>query len=155
MRFPCTGRPCNQARSGFSIIEAVMVLLVVAVVVGTLTPKMQTLLMQSRVDRASGLCASDMYLAQSLASRARQPVRFTVDATAKTITLKLPNDSILVTRHYGAEGEWKVGSLTASPGEVIVLPNGMANVSMTVSLAYQTHTRQVRLSRSGQIRIID
>lgn len=131
-----------------------MVLLVVLVVVGTLTPKVQSALMHSRIDRAAGLCASDLYLAQSLASRARQPVKVTVDSTARTVTMRLPNDSLLLTRYYGAQGEWKVGAISATPGQVLVLPSGMSNASMTVSLRYQSYTRQVRLSRAGQIRIV-
>ena len=155
MPIPWPQRGFVTSRSGFSIIEAVMVLLVVLVVVGTLTPRLASILSHSRINRAAGIVASDFYLAQSLASRAREPVKITVSSAAKTVRLSLySNDSTLVTRYYGTEGEWKVGSLSASPATTLVLPSGMTSASITVSLTYEDYTRQVKLSRAGQIRII-
>jgi len=155
MPIPWPQRRPTTSRSGFSIIEAVMVLLVVLVVVGTLTPRLASILSHSRINRAAGLVASDFYLAQSLASRARQPVKVTVSSAAKTIRLSLySNDDSLALRYYGTEGEWKVGSLSATPTQILVMPSGMTSASITVNLTYEDYTRQVKLSRAGQVRII-
>ena len=140
-------------RHGFTTIEAVMVLLIVVVVVMSLMPAVATQITHSRINRAASVVAADFYSAQSLAGRNRAPVRVIFDPTAKTASLRLPNDSLLLRRYYGSEGEFKLPSFSASPAQVQVLPSGMTNTSITVSLSDGTFTRQVRMSRAGQIRV--
>ena len=142
-------------RRGFTVIEAVMVLLIVLIVVASLTPKVTTQITHSRINRAASVCAADFYMAQALAARNRMPVRVVFDSTAKTATLKLPNDSVLVTRYYGTQGEFKLPGFSASPTVVQVLPSGMANTTITVSMTDKGgFVRQVRMSQAGQIRIL-
>lgn len=145
-----------STRSGFSIIEAVMVLVIVLVVVGSMMPTVQRVLTQSRVSRAAGAASADFYLAQTLAARARQPIKLAVVTASKTVTLRLAsNDSLLQTRYYGTEGEFRVDSISASPAQILVLPNGMASATMTITLGGSTSFQsQVKISRAGQIRII-
>jgi type II secretory pathway pseudopilin PulG len=136
------------------MMEAVMVLLVVGVVVASLTPALARQLTHSRINRAASVCAADFYLAQSLAARNRQPVRVLFDSTAKTATLKLPNDSTLLVRYYGIQSAFKLPSFYASPTVVQVLPSGMTNAAITVNLTDGTFLRQVRMSQAGQIRVL-
>src|SRR6185369_7678056 len=77
----------SRTRLGFSMIEAVMVLLIIATVVGALTPSVIRTISHARVNRAASVVAADLYQAQSLASRARKPVRVTIDSTLRTVTL--------------------------------------------------------------------
>lgn len=144
----------RQRIPGFTTIEAVMVLLIVVVVLAVLTPAVVRQLMHSRVNRAASVCAADFYLAQSLAARNRLPVRVIFDVASKTASLRLPNDSLLLVRYYGTLGEFKLPSLGASPTTVQVLPNGMTNGTITVTLSDGVYTRSVRMSRAGQIRIL-
>jgi prepilin-type N-terminal cleavage/methylation domain-containing protein len=139
---------------GFTIIEAVMVLIIVAVVVSWLTPSLARQLTHSRINRAASVCAADFYLAQSLAARNRQPVRVVFDSTAKTATLKLPNDSTLLVRYYGLTSGYKLPTFYASPTVIQVLPSGMANTTITVNMSDGVFLRQVRMSQAGQIRIL-
>ena len=131
-----------------------MVLLLVVVIVATLLPPAARQLTHSRISRAALICAADFYLAQSLAARNRQPVRVVFDSTAKTVSLKLPNDSLLLKRSYGAGSDFQLPSFSASPGTVQVLPSGMTNGTITVTLSDGTFTRKVRMSQAGQIRIL-
>jgi len=145
----------SNGRRGFTIIEAVMVMLIVVVVVASLTPAVSRQITHSRINRAASVCAADFYMAQALAARNRQPVRVVFDSTAKTATLRLPNDSILVTRYYGLNGSFKLPSFSASPSVVQVLPSGMANTTITVNMTDKAgFLRQVRMSQAGQIRIL-
>jgi type II secretory pathway pseudopilin PulG len=148
------GSLADRRTKGFSMMEAVMVLLVVGVVVASLTPALSRQLTHSRINRAASVCAADFYLAQSLAARNRQPVRVLFDSTAKTATLKLPNDSTLLVRYYGKSGAFKLPSFYASPTVVQVLPSGMTNAAITVNLTDGTFLRQVRMSQAGQIRVL-
>jgi type II secretory pathway pseudopilin PulG len=132
-----------------------MVLLIVVVVVASLTPAVATQITHSRINRAASVCAADFYMAQALAARNRQPVRVVFDSTAETATLELPNDSILVVRYYGLTSAYKLPGFTASPTVVQVLPSGMANTTITVSMTDRSgFLREVRMSQAGQIRIL-
>lgn len=148
--------PCRApAHAGFSVIEAIIVMLIVMVIVGTLTPTVQKQLTHTRISRAARAASADFYLAQALAQRERQPVTVTVDPTAKTMTLKISTpDTVLQRRYYGLEGEYKLPSISASPASAVVYPSGMASTSMTVSMSDGTFTRQVRMSRAGQILVL-
>lgn len=133
-----------------------MVLLIVAVVVGSLTPSVLRILTRARINRAAGVVAADFYLAQSLAARTRTPMTVFFSSSNKTGIIRLASSSTTVyqTRYYGSEGEFKLPTFSASPASVNVLPSGMTSASITVSLSDGTFTRQVRMSRAGQIRIL-
>ena len=74
-------------RLGFTLIEAVMVLLIVATVIGALAPSVVRQISHARVNRAANVVAADFFQAQSLAGRQQKPVVFTVDSSARTITV--------------------------------------------------------------------
>lgn len=131
-----------------------MVLVIVLTVLGSLAPTVRRQLVHARINRAAGVVAADFYLAQSLAAKARAPVKVVFDATARTAFIQLRNDSVLQRRYYGTESEFKLSSFSASPTQVQVLPNGMTNGTVTVTLTDGEYTRQVRMSRAGQIRVL-
>lgn len=133
-----------------------MVLLIVGTVVGALTPSVMRTLSRARVNRSANVVAGDFMLAQSMAGRRRAPVILTFDGTAMTATISLPPpaNTVLFTRRFGAESEYKLQTLTASPTSVQVLPNGMANQSVTVTVGSVSYTKQVRMSRAGQVHVL-
>lgn len=128
-------------------------LIIVAAVVGALTPAVRTQLLRARVNRAAGIAAADLYLAQSLAARRRSPVVVVFDQAAKTVTLA-GSDTTFQVRYYGSEGEFNVPQFTASATSLQVLPNGMASASVSLTLSDGTYTREIRMSRAGQIRVV-
>lgn len=137
-------------------MEAVMVLLVVATVVGALTPSVIRQLTHARINRAANVIAADFYLAQSLAGRQHQPVTMQFSPGAKTTTITDPQTATtLYTRRFGPESEFKLTTFSGTPASVQVLPNGMSSASVTISIGDATYQRQIRMSRAGQIRIID
>ena len=147
---------CAQSRpAGFTIFEAVMVLLIVLTVVAALTPGVNRALNHARVNRAANVVAAQFYLAQSMAGRQHQPVTLLVSPGAKTITISdAVTDSTLLVRRFGADSEFNLLSLSASPATVYVLPTGMASASVTVTVGDPSYQQQVWMSRAGQIRIL-
>lgn len=133
-----------------------MVLVLVLVVVGSMLPSVQRVMRHSRVNRAASVASADFYLAQSLAARAREPIKIEVDPAAMTVELRLySTDSLIQTRRYGSGGDFILDALSASPASVLVLPSGMTSATITLSIgASATFQRQVKMSRAGQIRII-
>jgi type II secretory pathway pseudopilin PulG len=142
--------------AGFSIIEAVMVLLIVVTVVGALTPGVVRTISHARINRAANVVAAQFYLAQSMAGRQRRPVTLTVDASARTITIAdgVSPFATLTVRQFGASSEFRITAFSASRASVYLLPNGMANAADTVSVGDGTYTQRVCVSRAGQIRIL-
>lgn len=133
-----------------------MVLLIVATIVGALTPGVVRTLSHSRVNRAANVVAAQFYLAQSLAGRQRKPVTLTVSPGAKTLVIKnaiTPFDTLAV-RNFGSESAFKLSALSATPATVYIQPNGMANASMVIDVGDASYRQQVRMSRAGQIRIL-
>lgn len=133
-----------------------MVLTIVAAVVGALAPSVRRQLMHARVNRAASVVAGDFFLAQSIAGRQRVPVSITFDDTGKntSITDSRSSTTVLVTRRFGPGSDFNLVTFAASPTTVMVLPNGMATTTVTVTLGDGTYQRQVRMSRAGQVRIL-
>lgn len=133
-----------------------MVLLVVATVVGALAPSVSRQLTHARINRAANVVAADFFLAQSLAGRQHAPVTMTFSPGAKTTTVTDPATSTtLYVRRYGIESGFKLTSFAATPTSVQVLPNGMASAQVVISIGDGSYTKQIRMTRAGQIRIID
>ena len=131
-----------------------MVLVIMLVVIGSMMPMAGRQIAHARVNQAASVGVADFFLAQSVAGRMRRPVRVSVDTTAKTISLKTVTDSLIQRRSYGTDGEFKLTVFGAAPLQVQVLPNGMANATITVTFGSGAYQRQVRLSRAGQVRIL-
>ena len=146
----------NPGQSGFTLAEAAIVLLIVAVVIGALTPSVVRQLAHARTNRAASVVAASFFQAQSLAGRQHMPVAIAFDGTGKIMTISQPPPSgtVLVTRRFGLDSEFKLLTFSASPTSVLVLPNGMTNGSVTVTIGDGTYTRQVRMTRAGQVRVM-
>ena len=133
-----------------------MVLLIVATVIGALTPGVARTISHARINRAANVVAAQFYLAQSMAGRQRRPVTLTVDTSAKTITLAdgVSPFTTLTVRRFGASSEFRITAFSASRTSIYLLPSGMANAADTVSVGDGTYTQRVCVSRAGQIRIL-
>lgn len=145
----------NRQRTGFTVIEALIVLVIVATVVGALTPSMARTVTRARVNRAANVVAADLLQAQSLAGRARSPVVLAFDGTAMTMTVSLPPpaSTVLATRRFGPTSEFKLTSFTADQATLLILPNTMASASLTVTVGASSYSRQVYMTRAGQVRV--
>jgi type II secretory pathway pseudopilin PulG len=131
-----------------------MVLLIVLIILGSMMPTVTRQVAHARVNRAASVGVADFYLAQDVAGRMRRPVRITVDSTAKTVSLTTTSDSLIQRRFYGTDGEFKLSVFSATPLQVQVLPNGMANTTIVLTFGDGTYQRQARLSRAGQVRLL-
>jgi type II secretory pathway pseudopilin PulG len=144
----------GRSRSGFSIIEAVMVLVIVATILAALSPSVARQLTHARTNRAALVVAADFYQAQALAGRMRSPVRVGFDPTSKAMVLfDAATNNVISRRELGSDSEFKLATLSSTSSYVLVLPNGTSNVSVTVTIGGAGYSRAVTMSRAGQIRI--
>ncbi len=144
-----------KGTAGFTLFEAVMVLVIVATVVGALTPSVMRQLSRARVNRAATIVAAEFLQAQTLAGRQRKPIVVSFDVVNRIIFVTdAATTSNISLRRLGADSEFRLTSLTATYGNVFIMPNGMANNAVTVTVEAAGYTRQVRLTRAGQVRIL-
>lgn len=131
-----------------------MVLLIIATVLGALTPSVIRQITHARVNRATRVIAADFYLAQSTASRSRRPVQVTIDSTAKTMTLTDATTATQIqVRRYDLSSEFKLQRLYATPATTLIFPSAMGSASVSVVVGDPSYTRYINVSRAGQIRI--
>jgi prepilin-type N-terminal cleavage/methylation domain-containing protein len=142
--------------NGFTLIEAMIVLVIVATVIGALTPSVMQQIAHARANRAANVAAAILLEAQTLAGRGRTPVVVSFDQTAKTIRIALPApaSTVLSTRRFGLDSEFKLTVFTATQASITVRPNGTANTSVTITLGGGGLTRQVRMTIAGQVRML-
>ena len=145
----------RRLQRGFTTIEAVMVMLIVVVVVGALTPSVMRQITHARVNRAANVLASTFFLAQTLAGRQHSPVKLAFSTDNKSVVLSAASSAtVLHTEWFGLTSEFKLDSFTPSSATVLVLPNGRTTTSVTVTLSDGTYSRQVRMTSAGQIRVM-
>jgi type II secretory pathway pseudopilin PulG len=156
--------PCSRAReslcgdsatAGFTIFEAVLVILIILVLVASLIPRVSTTLAHSKVNRAAYVIAADFLLAQSLAARQHTPVVIAVSSTALTVTISQPSPSttVLRTDYFDKTSEFQLSALSATPASAQVMPNAMATASMVVTVGGADYYHLVRMTQAGQVRI--
>lgn len=144
----------RRKQFGFSLIEAVMVLLIIGTVLGALTPSVVRQITHARVNRAARVIAADVYLAQSTASRSRKPVQISIDSTVRTMTLRdAQSGTTLTVRYYGTDSEFKLARLYATPNTILVFPSTMGSGTMAIVVGDASYARSVNVSRAGQVRV--
>jgi type II secretory pathway pseudopilin PulG len=145
----------SRQRAGFTLFEAIIVLVIVATVVGALTPSVSRILSRARVNRAAVVVAADLMMAQSLAGRQRRAVAVTVDSVQRSVTVSTADlATALARRQLGADSEFKLATCTSNPPSFIVYPNGTANTAVTLAVGAAGYQRQVKMSRAGLIRVV-
>jgi prepilin-type N-terminal cleavage/methylation domain-containing protein len=147
--------PSHRSRAGFTLVEALLAIVVLGILAGALAPVVSRQISHSRVNNAAQTLAADLEHALSLAGRQRAPVRVTVDPAQRLVVITDRATGTVITRRpYGAASEFKVESLTASPASLDLLPQGMATSAATLTVGIGSYSRQVTLTRAGLIRVV-
>ena len=145
----------RRIRHGFTLIETMAVLTIAGTTSAMAFPEVVRAVSHARVNQAAIVAAGDFELASSLADRQRRPVRITIDATARTLTVTDRNSGVvLAKRLFGPTTDFKIESLAASPAQVDVFPNGTTSAAMRVTVGLAGYERHITVSRAGQVRVI-
>jgi type II secretion system protein H len=145
----------TSLRPGFTLIEMLVVSILIGITLGFAAPSVGRSLARMKLERAATAIAADMRLGPSLAARQKSPVRMNIDASGRqyTITDRTSGD-VLVSRNLAAGSEFDVALLLSVPDQVDFYPNGIASDSMRITIRSAGQTRIVRMTRAGQVRII-
>jgi prepilin-type N-terminal cleavage/methylation domain-containing protein len=142
-------------RDGFTILELLTVMIIVGVVAAISAGKMHDIMLEQRVTRASTAVQNDLEAAFSIAARNRRPVRITWDAAS----MQLQVTDRLATTYYRRLGlgldpyGFRSGNVTVSTSPIEIYPNGLANDELLVVFSANNVTKQVRMSRSGLVKV--
>ena len=143
----------GRARSGFTMIETIIVLVIVAILAALITPKVNEAIGQSRVQSSAAVIAGDLQLAFSLASRQRTPLRISVDPAGTGYTIQTRSGTVIRERLLGDDSDLHVGSLTSTVTTLDVFPNGLASGPITITVAVNGYAQTVTMTRTGHVRV--
>ena len=152
-------------RSGFSLIEMLMVVVIVGLVMGISVSKYDDITKHQRVVRGANALTNTMRFAFTMAERKRQPVRlvFSKDKMSlavmtRTYSKTFQRVQIGTQKETGGDGVGLLKSqVTVYPttNYVDVYPSGFASDSMVITIKSGTGTtdltRKVRMSRAGMV----
>jgi len=142
-------------RRGFTMIEMVLALTIIAITTAMAAPRVSVLLRHQKVDRASQIVASDIRAAFTSAARGRVPVRvdFAFASRRYAITNRVTGDTII--QRDLSTGDLGVGSLGGSNASFQVFPSGIATSPDTVRISdAASYVRRVAISRAGAVRVL-
>jgi prepilin-type N-terminal cleavage/methylation domain-containing protein len=143
-----------HSRRGYTIIELLIVMVIIAVLAGLAYVKMVPALERGRVRGAASLLAGDLQYAQVLAARNREPI--VVNVNTVTLSYQVTNRAgteVFRTRDLGPTGDYALDEVSATPATLEVFPNAIAAQAGTYVLGLNGYRRRVTFSRAGQIRV--
>lgn len=142
-------------RSGFSMLEMLLVMIVISVLVGIAIPKMARVIRHERVNRAAQVLVQDLQNGFAMAGRQRAPVRLTFTPATMTYTFSdRASGTVLQTRVMSTGADYSLTSMTVQPvNSIDILPNGIGSTAFTVTLANGDYARPVFASTAGFVRI--
>jgi type II secretion system protein H len=147
-------RPRNgSARTGFTLIETIIVLVVVAILATLVVPQANDAISQSRVQNSANVIAGDLQLAFSLAARQRAPLRIVVDPSGRRYRITNRAGTVIRERNVGDRSDLHVGSMTSTVSQLEIFPNGLASGPIAITVALNGHTQTISMTRAGQVRV--
>jgi type II secretion system protein H len=154
-----TARAAPRDRSGFTLVEIMMVLallgLISAMGVWGLLPALE----REKVRSAAGIIVADMQYAQMLAARQREPVAVIFNESLRMYVIReRGGGTVYRERFLGDDTDYDLESMeievdSGSDPEVEIFPNGIATKTVTVTVGIRDYERQVKLSRAGRVRM--
>ncbi len=145
-----------SSTTGYTLIELALVLAVMAILTVVAIVGLAPALQKGRVRSAASVVASDLQFAQLMAARQRKPVVVLINSGLKQVIVRdRQSPTIFRTRELGADTEYQLDSLSASPSSAEIFPNGVARNMTMFTLGLNGYSKRVRLSRAGQIRILN
>ncbi len=142
-------------RTGFTLLEITLVVVVLGVVASIAMPRLSAVTTAHRVNQAANVVVADLELANAMAAQRRIPLELRVDSTRLGLSVMMRDSGKVVRRRVlGADSEWKLDSVVATPARVTLFPGGTTSSSIQLVLHAGGHTRTVTMSRAGLVRVL-
>lgn len=151
-----TGQAPGRARRGFTMIELLMVVTILAILTSIALASFTRTVDQARIDRAAQTLSTDLQMAFSLVGRNRKPVRISWDSVNVRFNITDRADTLFRTRPMGPSSEFKLRQtdFTVSRPVVEIYPPGLSNDSLNIHIVNRTQMRTLSMSRGGLVRVL-
>lgn len=137
------------------MLEVVVVLTVVGIISALSAGRIHAIIVQQRVSRAATSLQSDLEAAFAIASRNRQPIRITWNASTMQMGVTDRAGAIYYRKATLGTDDFGIPSsgVSFSHSPLEVYPNGIASDSLVIVLTLEGNTRTITVSRTGMVRI--
>lgn len=144
-----------RSHDGFTITELLIVLILAGIIGGFAMIQASKTLAHTSVQQAAAVIATDLRLAHSLAARAREPVKISVDTAGRVIRVVdfATWTTVYSERRFGNADDMPVQFMSASDTTLLVFPTGLTSGELNVTVRTGDERRRVSMTRAGQIRI--
>jgi hypothetical protein len=90
-----------------------------------------------------------------MAGRQRSPVRISIDSAQRVMRVRdfTTPATIYSERRFHVRSEFPVERFVVSDTSLVVFPNGLAAGPIDVTVQVRGRTRQISMSRTGQVRL--
>jgi len=147
-------RRTARLRSGFSMLEMLIVMIVMALLVKIGVQKIERVVRHERVNRAAQVLVQDLQNGFAMAGRQRAPVRLTFTVGTKTyVFTDRASGTVLQTRVMSTGADYSLSSMATTSTTVDILPNGIGSTAFTVTLTNGDYSRTVSASTAGFVRM--
>jgi type II secretory pathway pseudopilin PulG len=130
----------------------IMVVCVAGTAAAMAIPKVSSVVNHTRVNQAAMLVQTDLERAAAMAARERKPIRLSFAMLQLTVTDRNAGTQ-LWREALGSKTEYKLSTLSGSPSQVDIFPNGTLSQAITVTLGVTGYSKQVTMSLAGQVRV--
>jgi prepilin-type N-terminal cleavage/methylation domain-containing protein len=140
-------------RRGFSILELITVIVVVGVLATISAGKVQEVMTQQRLYRASNIVQTNVEAAWALAARNRRPIRITWDSANRQMRVTDRGATTNFRRVSLGQDPYglRPGSVRFSKPTLEVFPDGLADDTLLITLSSTGLTKKVWVSRAGLV----
>ena len=148
-------RRSRVARCGFTLMETLVTVTVVGLITAVAVSRISAIESHQRVGRATNSLQNAMQMAFALAVRNGHPVRLAW--SADSVKFKITNRGGDTTYRHVDLGtdpfNFTSSNVTVSKTPLEIYPSGLANDTLSVTIAANSMTRTIRVSRAGMVAI--
>ncbi len=156
-RSPSSAARGSLGRLGFTLIEIMVAIAVVALVVGLSVGRIDAIITQERVSRAAYAVSSELQTAFTLAARDRKPVLITFDSTNMEMLLSDVRSGTVLRRTSFEGYNIRPSDVTLSRDDLRVYPEGLAGDTLSITLSAMIgdtrYSHRVRMTRGGLVQV--
>ena len=146
--------PLKSDRKGYSLIEMMTVIVVLGIMLAMAILSIAPNIEHAKVRNAANVLSGDLQYAQTLAMKNGRPIAVVVQSATQQYQVRDRDSASAVYRNrsLGDGTDFSLDQFTSSPSSVEIFPNGVVRETTTFTLGLHGYTRQIKITKAGQIR---